>query len=185
MKNKTLTLSIFLAFAAAGYIAAVQSCKSCKKEKPSAAPIVTDTTGSVNPNIKTIDAPHGDTSLIPVLAEVLDKAFKAGKQKDYAAFGTYVVYRGADEKRHGYDVFNVKNSYEKNVVRITADVFAKWSTGTQSIDYARVFELPQPDGRTLQVLEVIFVYPKKVDRKFFGFLPINNEYKIADVTSYL
>jgi hypothetical protein len=64
-------------------------------------------------------------------------------------------------------------------------VFSKWTTGAESIDYSRVFEMQQPDGRTLEVLEVIIVYPKKIDRKFFGFLLINNEYKIADVTSYL
>ena len=33
--------------------------------------------------------------------------------------------------------------------------------------------------------DVIFVAPKSIDRKFFGFLQLNNEWKIADVTSYL
>ncbi|MCW5908614.1 MAG: hypothetical protein KIS94_12200 [Chitinophagales bacterium] len=182
MNRKTTILLVALLLTSVAFIS--QSCKSCKKEKESEATTSDSTALPGNLNVNTIDAPHGDTSLIPILADVLTKTFEAAQKKDYAAFGSYIVYRGPDDNRHGYDVFNVKNNYEKNIVKITADVFTKWS-GAEAMDYTRVFELPQPDGRTLTVLEVIMVYPKKVDRKFFGFLLINNEFKIADVTSYL
>jgi hypothetical protein len=161
------------------------SCKQCKKDKSDSTVSTDSTTTAINPNIKTIDAPHGDTTLIPILANILEQAFEASQKKDYEKLGLLMVYRGPDDKRHGDDVFRAKNKYEKGVVKITADVITKWTTGAESIDYTRVFELQQPDGRTLQVLEVIVAHPKHLDRKFFGFLLIGEEYKIADVTSYL
>lgn len=161
------------------------SCKQCKKDKTNGT-TTSDTTSLLNnPNIKTIDAPHGDTTLIPVLSGILQQAFEAAQQKDYDKLGSLLVYRGADDKRHGSDIFNTKNAYEKSVVKITGEVLDKWTAGSESVEFARVFELPQPDGRTLQVIEVIIVFPKKIERKFFGFLQIGNDYKIADVTSYL
>ncbi len=182
MSNKTIFLVSVIVILTASLL--FTSCKQCKKEEQNTTP-TTDTTSTSNLNINTIDAPHGDTSLIPVLGGILENAFASAQTKDYSTLGAQMVYRGPIEQRHGADVFNVKNSYEKSVVKVTADVFNKWTNGAESIDYTRVFELPQPDGRTLEVLEVIIVYPKKIDRKFFGFLLINNEYKIADVTSYL
>jgi hypothetical protein len=83
------------------------------------------------------------------------------------------------------DVFNPKNNYDRNVLRLTSEVFNKWNTDIDSKDYSRVFEMPLPDGRNMPVMEVIFVSKKSVDRKFFGFLQIKEEWKIADVTSSL
>jgi hypothetical protein len=181
MKTKVLLTGIMILLISALF--STSSCKQCKKEQQPVS--TTDTTAAPNLNVNTIDAPHGDTSLIPVLGGILEHAFALAQTKDYAALGAQMVYRGPVEQRHGVDVFDVKNSYDKNIVKVTAEVFNKWTTGAESLEYARVFQLPQPDGRTLEVLEVIIVYPKKIDRKFFGFLLINNEYKIADVTSYL
>jgi hypothetical protein len=158
------------------------SCKSCKKEDK---PVSTDTTSVFTAPVNSINLPHADTAVIPVLAKVLDEAFEASSKKDYNKLGSLIVYRGPDSTRYGYAVFNAKNSYDKKSLSITADVFNKWNTNVDSRDYARVFALAQPDGRTLPVLEVIFVSKKTVDRKFFGFLEINGEYKIADVTSNL
>jgi len=158
------------------------SCKSCKKEEK--LPQV-DTTATSSAPVNSINLPHADTAVIPVLAKVLDEAFDACSKKDYAKLGSLIVYRGPDTKRYGYDVFNAKNNYDKKSLSITAEVFNKWNRDVESRDYARVFALDQPDGRTLPVLEVIFISKKSVDRKFFGFLEIEGSYKIADVTSNL
>jgi len=160
------------------------SCKSCNKDKKEASSETKVDTAAAAP-IRAINADHGDTSMIPILSKVLDDAFAASKQKNYAALAPYIVYRGPDSLRHGNDGFTLKNSYEKSIIKITADVFNKWNNNLESLDYGRVFELPQPDGRPMPVLEVIFISKKKVDRKFFGFLLVNGEYKIADVTSFL
>ena len=158
------------------------SCKSCKKETPVTT---VDTTVSSTAPVNSINLPHADTTVIPILSKILDEAFEASAKKDYNKLASLIVYRGPDSTRYGYDVFNAKNNYERKSLSITADVFTKWNSGVDTRDYARVFALNQPDGRTLPVLEVIFVSKKTVDRKFFGFLEINGEYKIADVTSFL
>ena len=158
------------------------SCKSCKKEDK---PATTDTTTVSTAPVNSINLPHADTTLIPILSKVLDETFDACGKKDYNKLGSLIVYRGPDQARYGYAVFNAKNSYDKKALSITADVFNKWNKGVDSRDYGRVFSLDQPDGRTLPVMEVIFITSKTINRKFFGFLEINGEYKIADVTSSL
>lgn len=158
--------------------------KTSYKKADVTNPIIDTTAVSLKPS-GTLTLPHADTLLIPVLTKVLEDAFTASAAKDYATLGSLIVYRGPDQNKHGYDVFNTKNSFDKALVKITADVFTKWGTGVESVEYSRAFELPQPDGRSMTVLEVIFVSPKSIDRKFFGFLLINNEWKIADVTSYI
>lgn len=183
-RNKTIWLITLSVFALA-LMVVLPSCKSCKKPKEETT-VVTDTTSNIPlTNSGTLTTPHGDSALIPVFAGILEQAFEASRKKDYETLSSLVLYRGPDMQRHGTDVFRIKNSYDKTIVRMTGEVFSKWTTGTESIDYTRVFELPQPDGRTLEVLEVIIVYPKKIDRKFFGFLQVDGTYKIADVTSYL
>jgi len=160
------------------------SCKSCKKEDKPATTI--DTTAmSVRPPVNNITLPHADSSLIPILAEILNTAFDASAKKDYKTLAKLIVYRGPDMKRFGYAVFDAKNPYDRKAVSITADVFNKWVRGLESVEYARVFALDQPDGRTLPVLEVIFISQHNTHRKFFGFLEIDGEFKIADVTSNL
>ncbi len=163
---------------------AVYWYKASYKKPEVTAPVTDTNTVSLKPS-GTLTLPHADTSVIPLLTQVLDTAFAASSSKDYSRLGSLIVYRGPDQNKHGYDVFNAKNSFDKAVLKITADIFSKWNKGVESVEYSRAFELPQPDGRTMTVLEVIFVSPKTIDRKFFGFLQINNEWKIADVTSYL
>jgi hypothetical protein len=182
MKNKSLPLITIAALALVTIH--FSSCKSCKKDQP--APVTnTDTTSALIQPQHTIDLPHADTSLIPFLSKTLDDAFDASVKKDYARLASQIVYRGPDSLRFGNAVFNSKTKFDKNIIRITADVFNKWNDGVQSREYARVFEMGQPDGRSMPVLEVIFASPKALDRKFFGFLLIGDEWKIADVTSYL
>lgn len=161
------------------------SCKSNEKEEPVAV-TSSDTTSAfqMQPS-NTLTLPHADSAVIPLLTQVLDEAFVASKAKDYNKLATLIVYRGPDEKRMGNDVYNSKNNFDKSLMKITADVFNKWNKDVTGLEYARAFELDQPDGRKMTVLEVIFVAPKSIDRKFFGFLQLNNEWKIADVTSYL
>lgn len=165
----------------------LNACKSCKKDKETPVVNTQDSSGTALNNMpNTLNLPHADTTMIPVLKEVLEKAFDASLQKDYNALAGYIIYRGPEEKRHGMDVFRNKGEYEKSIVRITSDVFAKWNTGLVSREYPRVFELQQPDGRPLLVMEVIFIYDKKVDRKFFGFLELPQKgYLIADVSSWI
>lgn len=169
-----------------GMAVLLPSCKSCNKPQEVIPPASdTITAPTTNMNTGTLTTPHGDSSLIPVFTDILEQAFAASKAKDYENLGSLMVYRGNDKKRHGLDVFRTKNAFDKSVVKVTAEVFSKWSNGAESVEYTRVFALPQPDGRSLQVMEVIFIHPKKMDRKFFGFLEIDGSYKIADVTSYL
>lgn len=131
------------------------SCKGCKKETPTTN---IDTTTATAAPIDMITTPHGDTSLIPVFTQILDDAFAASAKKDYVALGKLMVYRGgADMQRFGNDVFNATDPYEKAIVKATADVFNKWNKGVQTKEYPRVFSMQQPDGRELQVLEVLFI----------------------------
>lgn len=157
------------------------SCKSCKKEDKA---VTTDTTTVSSAPINTINLPHADTSVIPILSKILDETFDASSKRDYNKLGSLLVYRGPDETRYG-SVFNAKNSYEKKVLAVTADVFNKWNKNIESREYARVFSLPQQDGTALPVLEVFFVSPKFVDRKFFLFMEISGDFKVAEITSSL
>lgn len=165
--------------------AGFSSCKSCNKGSDAANIHADSSAGPVAPHVQnTINLPHADSSLAPILSKVLDDAFEASRKKDYAKLASLLVYRGPDMNRFGYSVFNVKNNYERNVVRITAEVFNKWNSSCETKDYARIFALQQPDGRDMNVMEVIFVSRKGVDQRFFGFLPLDKgEYKIVDVNS--
>jgi len=169
------------------FVLGFSSCKSCNKSDSVQTAHVDSVSAPVTPQAAVpANLPHADSSLAPVLAKIMDDAFDASKKKDYNRLASHLVYRGPDMKRLGYDAFNPKNAYERNVVRITGEVFSKWSKDCETVDYARIFALAQPDGREMPVLEVIFVSKKGVNRKFFGFLPINNEdFKIVDVTSTL
>ena len=163
------------------------SCKSCKKTDDAKEVHTDSSAAAVAPStINSINLPHADSSLAPVLAKVMDEVFDASKKKDYTRLASYLIYRGPDMKRFGYSVFNVKNGYERNVVRITADVFNKWNSNCETKDYSRIFSLQQQAGRDMVVLEVIFVSRSGVEQKFFGFLPLQtDDYKIVDVTSNL
>jgi len=168
-------------------ITSFSSCKSCNKGSDTKTTTADSTTAPVVPHVQnSINLPHADSSLAPVFAKVMDDVFEASRKKDYAKLASYLIYRGPDMKRFGYDVFSTRNAYERNVVRITGEVFNKWNSNCETKDYARIFTLQQPDGRDMDVLEVIFVSKKGVDRRFFGFLPLKkDEYKIVDVTSNL
>lgn len=164
------------------------SCKSCKKNTEAKEGPKDTTAIQSGPHVQSINLPHADSALAPVLGKIMDGVFEASRKKDYTTLASYLIYRGPDMQRMGYSTFNAKNTYERNVVRITADVFNKWNGRSETKDYARIFSLPQPDGRNMVVLEVIFVSREGVDQKFFGFLPLTkdkDDYKIADITSSL
>lgn len=180
--NKTfITFSVFALL----LLTTIQfsSCKSCKKDTP-AETVKTDTvsTAPIIPT-NTVNLPHADTTLIPVLAKVLDDAFAASAKKNYDLLGTMIVYRGPNEAKMGRGVFDATNKYDKAVVRITADVFNKWNKDVPAPEYGRVFSLSLPDGSSTPVLEVIFSSPKLFDRKFFVFLQMEDGWKIADISS--
>ena len=175
--------AVFILITSLGF----SSCKSCNKADNGQGTHVDSTAvTTTTPPVNAINLPHADSSLAPVLAKVMDDVFEASKKKDYNKLASYLIYRGPDMQRFGYSVFNAKNAYERNVVRITGEVFNKWATGCETIDYARIFSLAQQDGREMVVMEVILVSKKGVNRKFFGFLPPTpGAYKIVDVTSNL
>jgi len=177
-----LSAAMIILIVSAGF----SSCKSCKKGNDTKE-VTADSTATATPHVASaINLPHADSSLAPILAKIMDDVFDASQKKDYARLASYLIYRGPDMKRFGYSVFNTKNAYEKAVVKITAEVFNKWNSNSETKDYARIFSLQQPDGRTMDVLEVIFVSKNGVDRRFFGFLPLTkDDYKIVDVTSNL
>ncbi|MBK7147812.1 MAG: hypothetical protein IPH78_03080 [Bacteroidetes bacterium] len=137
------------------------------------------------PMLDLSNLPKADSVLIPILSKTLDEAFAASEKKDYAALASMIIYRGPDSLRMGYDVFNYKSNYEKSIVRITGETFNAWNKDVQTREYARAFEMPIPDGRSMPVLEVIFISRKSVNRKFFAFLEVNGQFRISDVTSYL
>lgn len=144
------------------------------------------TTGNSGvPMLDLSNLPKADSVLIPLLSKTLDDAFAASEKKDYAALASMIIYRGPDSLRMGYDVFNYKSNYEKSIVRITGETFNSWNKDVQTREYARAFEMPIPDGRSMPVLEVIFISRKSVNRKFFAFLEVNGQFRISDVTSYL
>ena len=176
MRNKIILLTTVLL--AVACVIGFFSWKTCKK-KEAAQAVAVDTTSSVVQLQNMIDLPHADTTLIPVVSAVLDEAFEASAAKDYNRLASLLVYRGPDSLKLGYDVFNAKNKFDRHLLRITAEVFNKWNKDIESREYARVFELDQPDGRKMLVMEVIFVSQKYLDRKFFGFLQIENEWKIV------
>jgi hypothetical protein len=159
------------------------SCKSCKKkEAEQTVPVDTLSAQSMAPS-NMVNLPHADTSLIPVLAKVLDDAFAASAKKNYDLLGSLIVYRGPDEAKTGTGVFNAKNKFDKGVVRVTAEVFNKWNKDVPAPEYGRVFSLDLPDGSSAPVLEVIFASPKQFDRKFFIFLQQPSGWKIGDISS--
>lgn len=170
-----------LVVASIGGITVFSSCKGCKKDTPVAIPV--DTTATVSAPIDMITTPHGDSALIPVFVELLDEAFAASKAKDNAKLASLLVYHGPDERRYNQDVHALKDKYEIGIVKTTAEVFNKWNANVQSREYPRVFNMPLGDGSSMEMLEVMFISPKKVHRKFFGFQQINGEYKISNITS--
>jgi len=170
------------------FVVQLTSCKSCNKtDSAQSVPVDTASTSKVPQGLtNTMNLPHADSSLAPILTKAMDNIFDASKGKDYNKLASYIVYRGPDMKRFGYDVFNAKNAYEKAVVKITADVFNKWNTSCETREYARIFSLPQPDGRDMTVMEVLFISKRGVSREFFGFLPTKDgDFKLVDVTSNL
>jgi hypothetical protein len=184
MQNR-LIAATFSCIAVSICLTAFYGCESCNKKAETPMATQVDTSSAVSTPLNTINLPHGDTSLIPILSKVLDEALVASAQKNYSKLAGLMIYRGPDEKRFGQDVYHARNADELAVVRITSQVFNKWTNGIDSKDYPRVFEMPQPDNKKMEVLEVIFISREKTDREFFGFLKLNNEYKIADVTSNL
>ena len=83
-------------------------------------------------------------------------------------------------------MFDVRNVFDKRVVKTTSDVFNKWNKDVESIEYPRVFEINRGDGSMLPVMEVIFVSKKFINRKFFIFQSRNGiDWKMAEITSYL
>ena len=177
-------ISFFFLISLGGLIFILPSCKSCNKKEETPVQTADTTKFSLQPS-NTLTLPHADTSLVPVLSAVLDEAFDASASKDFNRLASLIVYRGPDERRMGNDVFTTKTKMEKGVVKATGEVFNKWNASAESREYIRTFEMDQPDGRTMPVMEVLFISSKKIDRKFFGFFEINGQYKIADVTSYL
>jgi hypothetical protein len=178
---KSKAIALIIAVIVVASLVGNSSCKSCNKDKEVVKPV--DTVATTTP-VKVVDLARADSALMPLVKEVLEKAFDASKRKDYATLGSLIIYRGDDTLRYGVDVHNVKNADEKRIVQITADVFNKWTNNTTTIDYSRFMQQPLFTGDTMLVLEVYFMRQKGFDRKFFGFIDQGGgDYKILDVAS--
>lgn len=158
-------------------------CKGCKKEEETTTTATTDTTANNLNNVAL--PPRGDTTLIPILTQVLDSAFNFSAKKNYAGLASLMVYRGAEQNRAGTDVYTLKTKDDKEVVKITAEVFNKWNGSAEGREYIRIFEVPTMNGVGMVMLEVIFVGKADFNRKFFGFLKVNGNYRIAEIISSL
>jgi hypothetical protein len=178
-------ISVFAVVAV--FIALLVLPSSCKWFKKEEKPVAVDsiTTAAPTTPVNTINLPHADSSLIPVLTKILDEAFEASAKKDYAKLASLLVYHGPDPTRYGQAVFNIQSTHDKKVVTVTGEVFNKWNRNVEMRECARIFSLPQPDGTELPVLEVLLISKKTLDRKFFIFLSLGGSYKILEVTSRL
>ncbi len=180
MKVVKLTACILVVLALFLY-----SCKG-KKGEGGTKPADTTATASQLPAPGTLTLPHADTALIPVLGAVVDEVFTALAKKDNKSFASYFIYRGPDSLRVMNDVFNVNTQFERDWVRITAAAFNKWNKDVQNREYTRIYLVPLSDQVQMPVLEVVFISPKSVNRKFFGFLQVGeNDFRILEVTSSL
>ncbi|MFN8299929.1 MAG: hypothetical protein U0T75_12550 [Chitinophagales bacterium] len=159
----------------------------CKGKKGDGGTKPSDTTSvAQNPTPGTLTLPHADSTLIPVLGAVVDEVFTALAKKDNKAFASYFIYRGPDSLRVMNDVFGVSTPFERDWVRITAAAFTKWNKDVESREYTRIYLVPLSEGVQMPVLEVVFISPKSVNRKFFGFLQVaENDFRILEVTSQL
>ncbi|MCS6934872.1 MAG: hypothetical protein NZM35_06960 [Chitinophagales bacterium] len=182
MTKRNVVITLIIIAALTGVVAGAYFLYKRQNTYPVLPPVPVNDTLS---NVKVITAPHADTSLIPVLSKVVEEAIKLSEEKNYERLAGLILYRGPDEKRLGTDVFNAANKTEREVIRITAEVLAKWHKGVTSVEYPRVFDIDLPEGRKMTVLEVIFIADKKINRKFFGFMQLHDKYVIADITSYL
>lgn len=179
MIKKLAVLSVLVAVAS--LLLLHTSCKGCKKEEK---PVTTDSV-SARPStapINNINLPHADTSLIPILSQILDETFEASAKKDYSKLATSFVLVTPD----GFVPYTTKDKELKKLISITSEVLNKWNRGVEKREYLRVFELTQPNGMSLPVMEVIFASKKSFYRKFFVFAPLENgEYKVLDIVSNL
>lgn len=178
IKNKTLALLLSVALVMG--LATFYSCKQCKKEE--SKPVPTDTTVTTTP-VKVIDLPNADSTLIPIVSEVLQNAFAASTKKDMAKLATYLIYTGIDTLRYGKDTYKINKKEDKELVMLTSQGFNRWTANTTSIDYSRCLQQPLFTGDTMVIMEVFFNREKEFNRKFFGFLKLGNDYKIVTVSS--
>jgi hypothetical protein len=155
------------------------SCKSCKKEEKPATTTTDTASQSVKP-ITNINLPHADTSLIPVLSAKLDEVYAASLKKDYATMANQFALVTPE----GFIPYNAKDKDQRKLISITSEVLNKWNKGVEQREYLRVFQLTQPNGMQLPVLEVVFTSKKTFYRKFFVFVQVDEtEYKILDIVS--
>lgn len=180
MKFVKLTVCIVL-----GPALFLGSCKGKKGQEGTKPADTTAVNGQLPPS-GTLTLPHADSALIPVLGAVVDEVFTALAKKDNKAFASYFIYRGPDSLRVMNDVFGVNTPFERDWVRITAAAFNKWNKDVENREYTRIYLVPLSEGVQMPVLEVVFISPKSVNRKFFGFLQVaENDFRILEVTSQL
>jgi hypothetical protein len=156
------------------------SCKSCKKEEKPA--VTTTDTVTTAPPVSTISLPHADTTLIPVLSAKMDEVYSLSLKKDYNKLAECFVLVTPD----GFIPYNAKDKHQRKLISITSDVLNKWNKGVEQREYLRVFELTQPNGMKLPVMEVVFTSKSTFYRKFFVFAQVGEtDFRVLDIVSNL
>lgn len=86
---------------------------------------------------------------------------------DYATAATFIMYRGKDETRMGYDSFDYNNANEANTVKVTCDVIVSWLGSSQSYEFIS-YQEEETEFGLQYVVEVMFKKEKLgIERHFF------------------
>lgn len=86
---------------------------------------------------------------------------------DYASAASFIMYRGKDEARMGYDSFDYNNANEANTVKVTCDVIVAWLGTSQSYEFIS-FQEEETEFGLQYVVEVMFKKEKiGIERHFF------------------
>ncbi len=86
---------------------------------------------------------------------------------DYATAASFIMYRGKDETRMGYDSFNYENANEANTVKVTCEVVLSWLGSSESYEFIS-FQEEETEFGLQYVVEVLFTKEKLgIERHFF------------------
>ena len=86
---------------------------------------------------------------------------------DYATASSFIMYRGKDETRMGYDSFNYENANEANTVKVTCEVILSWLGSSESYEFIS-FQEEETEFGPQYVVELLFTKEKLgIERHFF------------------
>ena len=89
---------------------------------------------------------------------------------DYTSAASFIMYRGKDESRMGYDSFNYENANEANTVEVTCEVIVTWLGSSKSYEFIS-FQEEETEFGLQYVVEVLFTKEKiGIERHFFSLM---------------